>query len=152
MDIKSVLQLLSSVENTGWKVFEIKEKDFCLRLEREGSDSMAVPPARRLEEAKELEIAHPETKPEETKENAAGIGEIKSPLVGIFRQLEGDKAVKNGAFVKEGQPVCIIEAMKLMNEVVMPEDGTIIWQVANEGDAVEYGQLLFQYNPAHQAE
>jgi acetyl-CoA carboxylase biotin carboxyl carrier protein len=50
--------------------------------------------------------------------------------------------------VDEGQPVCILEAMKLMNEIEMPERGTIREIVAVDGSAVDYGAVLVYYEPA----
>ena len=71
--------------------------------------------------------------------------EIKSPLVGIFRELEGARKVKIGDKLKKGDTVCNIEAMKLLNDLNMPEDGEIVWIAASDGDAVEYDQVLFHY-------
>ena len=152
MDIKSIMQLLESVESTKWKVFEVKENDFSLRLER-GEERPREVMAERLPNVEPMSPEPAPLPPEVAlPRESSDIGEIKSPVVGVFHELPGEKAVKPGAVVKKGTPVCIVEAMKLMNEVVMPEDGAIIWQVAREGDAVEYGQLLFQYNAAQEAE
>ena len=65
--------------------------------------------------------------------------------MGIVRELPGDKKVVAGTQLKEGDVLCNIEAMKLMNEVTMPEDGTITYVAVSEGDSVEFGQILFQY-------
>ena len=145
MEIKEVMELLRSVEKTGWKVFEVKEKDFCFRLERDiEAVSVVMEPA--VQQGAGQPAAQQEP-PIATGKSGAETREIKSPLVGVFHELEGNKKVDNGMFVQKGQPICIIEAMKLMNEIVMPEDGTILWHVSKEGDAVEFGQLLFQYTP-----
>ena len=82
----------------------------------------------------ELEITEPEGKV------------IKSPMVGTFYRAAspGAKAfVEVGDEVKEGMPVCIIEAMKIMNEIESEVAGTIAKVLCENGQAVEYGQPLF---------
>lgn len=71
---------------------------------------------------------------------------IKAPMVGVFYQAaspEADPYVTVGKAVKKGDTVCIIEAMKLMNEIQAEEDGTIKEILAKDGDIIEYGQPLF---------
>lgn len=71
---------------------------------------------------------------------------IKAPMVGVFYQAaspEADPYVTVGKTVKKGDTVCIIEAMKLMNEIQAEEDGTIKEILAKNGDIIEYGQPLF---------
>lgn len=149
MDLKSVLDLIAAVDNTGWKVFEVKEEQFSLRLERDCADSgeaAALSPAvfapERSEDSQERDYGNAEGA-------NRGAGRIVSPLVGIFRELSG-REISTGQLVKKGEAVCIVEAMKLMNEIQMPEDGIITWRAVDEGEAVEYGQLLFHYQPAPQ--
>lgn len=72
---------------------------------------------------------------------------IKSPMVGTFYSKPSpDKAsfVKVGDVVKKGQVVCIVEAMKLMNEIESEFDGEIVEVCLNDGDIVEYGMPLFK--------
>ena len=76
----------------------------------------------------------------------APLVEIKAPLVGTFYQAPGPDEqpyVKVGQQVKKGDVVGIIEAMKLMNEVVAPQDGVILSIDATDGNMVQYGQVLF---------
>lgn len=73
--------------------------------------------------------------------------EIKSPLVGVFYAASSpDSApfVKLGDKVKAGQTVCIIEAMKMMNEIKADHDGVVLDVCAENGNVVEYGQTLFK--------
>ena len=82
------------------------------------------------------EAAAPET---------AGL-EIKSPMVGTFYRSSSPGAkpfVEVGSVVKQGDPVCIIEAMKILNEIEADQSGTITKILAENGQAVEYGQPLF---------
>ena len=79
-------------------------------------------------------------------ESAGDAVEIKAPLVGTFYQAPGPDEqpyVKVGQQVKKGDVVGIIEAMKLMNEVVAPQDGVILSIDATDGNMVQYGQVLF---------
>jgi acetyl-CoA carboxylase biotin carboxyl carrier protein len=78
---------------------------------------------------------------------AAPVGHIvKSPMVGTFYVSStpgGKPIVEVGSVVKEGDPVCIIEAMKIMNEIEADKAGTITRVLAENGQAVEFGQPLF---------
>ncbi len=74
----------------------------------------------------------------------AGSKELKSPMVGTFHFIKGKEDLVGKKFAK-AEPVCTIEAMKLMNEIVMEEDGEIAWVALSEGDMVEYGQLILTY-------
>ena len=73
--------------------------------------------------------------------------EIKSPMVGTFYSKpspDKEAFVKVGDKVKKGQVVCIIEAMKLMNEIEAEFDGEVVEVCLNDGEAVEYGKSLFK--------
>ena len=72
--------------------------------------------------------------------------EITAPLVGTFHQAPYKDAkpfVTVGQKVKKGQKLCIVEAMKVMNEITSPYDGTIVEILAKENDVVEFGKPLF---------
>ena len=71
---------------------------------------------------------------------------VKSPMVGTFylSASPGSKAfVEVGAQIKEGEPICIIEAMKIMNEIEADSSGTVTRILCEDGQAVEFGQPLF---------
>jgi len=141
LDLKTVLELLDSVDKTGWTKFEMSEKDFSLKLERGGTVAPAAPVAAVAAEA-------PTEPDSDAKLDPSGLPDAKtitSPVIGIFHPLSGDKAAKIGDTFKKGDVICMVEAMKLMNEIHMPEDGEIVWVAAKEGDMVEYGQLLLSY-------
>ena len=80
-------------------------------------------------------------------EPAAPVGHVvKSPMVGTFYRSAspGSKALAElGAPVKEGEPICIIEAMKIMNEIEADRSGTVARILCENGQAVEFGQPLF---------
>lgn len=82
---------------------------------------------------------------------AEGRQTVTSPLVGTFyaaASLEADPYVKEGDRVEAGQTLCIVEAMKLMNEIQAPVSGRISRILVKNGDPVEYGQELFEIVPA----
>jgi acetyl-CoA carboxylase biotin carboxyl carrier protein len=75
---------------------------------------------------------------------------VKSPIVGTFYEAPGPGAlpfVKAGDQVAAGQVLCIIEAMKLMNEIEADASGEIVKVLVNNGQPVEYGQPLFAIRP-----
>lgn len=80
--------------------------------------------------------------------NFSDISEIKAPMVGTFYAAPSpDSApfVRIGSKVRKGDTLCIIEAMKLMNEITADEDGEIVDICVSDGDIVEYGQTVFKY-------
>jgi acetyl-CoA carboxylase biotin carboxyl carrier protein len=71
---------------------------------------------------------------------------VKSPMVGTFYRSASPGAkpfVEVGSTIKEGEPICIIEAMKIMNEIEADQSGTVTHMLCQNGQAVEFGQPLF---------
>ena len=157
MDLKSILELLKAVDETSLNKFELEDGDFAVKMERGTGESKTVyvtaPPqisaqigSAPVAAPAEAPAAAVPAAPAEDPAPAASKGkEITSPLVGVFHSLSEGKAVKIGDKLKKGDIVCMVEAMKLMNEITMPEDGEITWVACEEGGSVEYGQLLYNY-------
>ena len=83
-------------------------------------------------------------------EDTAGLLTITSPIVGTFYRSpspDADAYVEEGDFVKKGQVLCIVEAMKLMNEIESETDGRIVKILAESTKPIEYGQALFLIDP-----
>ncbi|MDH4152212.1 MAG: acetyl-CoA carboxylase biotin carboxyl carrier protein [Nitrospira sp.] len=83
-------------------------------------------------------------------EGTAGFVTITSPIVGTFYRSpspDADSYVDEGDFVKKGQVLCIVEAMKLMNEIESELDGRIVKILVENTKSVEYGQALFLIDP-----
>jgi acetyl-CoA carboxylase biotin carboxyl carrier protein len=81
---------------------------------------------------------------------AEGLLEVKSPIVGTFYEApspDSDHYVEIGSHVDPQTVVCIIEAMKVMNEIKAEVSGTVVEKVAATGQAVEYGQVLLRVRP-----
>ena len=113
------------------------------------SPNSATPPAPAAAEAA-AGAAQPQeaAPPQEEKSNLA---EVASPMVGTFYRSPSPEAppyVEVGSQVRKGQTLCILEAMKLMNELEAEVDGTIRQILVDNGDPVEYGQVLFLIEPA----
>lgn len=117
---------------------EVHEKDFFLRLKR---DSRSPENVEKEPVANKNEVKN---EPEADEAKAVSGFEVKAPLLGVFNGSVGDKeALKKGDRVSKGDVLCTLEAMKMLNEVKSPVDGTVAKVLANEGDLVEYDQVLF---------
>lgn len=125
-------------QKLGLSELEVEEGEFKLKLRKENTAVNSV-----VTENSSLKAENPvqiDKKGEEVSEGEP----IKSPLLGIFYAANGDnKAVKEGDKVKEGDILCTIEAMKMMNEVRSTRSGIVSKVCAKEGDLVEYNQTLF---------
>ena len=156
MDTELIRKYAQLMEETGLSALEIEEDDVSLRLERpvqaeSGAGVAGQVPAQAAGEKTANAIMHaPETSLMESEssldEGAAGDDFITSPMVGIFHAMSengGEPFVKAGDTVKKGDTICIIEAMKLMNEIIAEEDVKIEKVLVRDGQLVEYGTRLF---------
>lgn len=139
MDLKEILEFVKEVDDL--TSLEIEEEGFKFKLKRGAAQSVAVVPAAAVAPVAVAPAAVEEAVAEETIPGK----DVVSPLVGIYHELDGDKKIKVGDKVSKGQVVCNVEAMKLMNEVVMPEDGEITAVLIEEGDTVEFDMPIFKY-------
>ena len=145
MDTETIMQLINALDHTGWKTFEIEDNGFHLKIERDLLGGTPAPVAVvQPSSVVPATVSAPAPAPAAAQ---AGVKEITSPLVGIFHQVDEDNPVKAGEVYQKGQPICLIEAMKLMNEINMPEDGEITYIAVETNDTVEFGQVLMQYRP-----
>lgn len=93
----------------------------------------------------------PAPKAEAPREDTSKYVEVKAPIVGTFYRApspEAEPFVKEGDTVKKGQVLCIIEAMKLMNEIESEVSGVVQKIMVSNGEPIEYGQVLFLIEPA----
>lgn len=144
MNIEQIKELVKIVNSSNVNIIEINEGDNRIRIEMERQKIESVSKS-------ELQL---NTIIDSNEVNADSVSvntstkEIKAPLVGIFYTAPSSKDkdfVATGDRVKKGQVVCIIEAMKLFNEIVAEEDGEIVEICAQNGDVVEFGQPIFRY-------
>lgn len=147
MDLKDVYELLDKFDGSACCEMELNLNGMQLSLKK--YSSIAVPSGLNNDSGLNNVVAgNTQTQAEQVTDNAsAGDAiQIKAPLVGTFYQAPGPDEqpyVKVGQQVKKGDVVGIIEAMKLMNEVVAPQDGVILSIDATDGNMVQYGQVLF---------
>lgn len=131
--------------------FEIEEKDFKLRLCRKNGETQIIHAAAPLAAAPAAPAAPAPAAPAAAPLEEQGISMVKSPMVGTFYTAaspESPAFAKVGTKVGADSIVCIIEAMKVMNEIQSEISGTITEILVENGAAVEYGQPLFKVKTA----
>ena len=148
MDLRKLKTLIDLVSESNVSELEITEADGKVRIVKAGAapvvmQTVAAAPAMVAPAA----VAAPAAAAAPAAEAPAETGHVvKSPMVGTFYRASspGAKAFAEvGDQVKAGQAVCIIEAMKIMNEIEADQDGTITKILVDNGQPVEYGQPLF---------
>ena len=143
MDINVIKEMMREFKSCELTKLEIKHADIEIKMEKKKEVIMA--PA----VAPSCSATVPETAPGKSEREATGCA-ILSPMVGTVYTApspESDQFVSIGQQVKKGDVVCIIEAMKLMNEVEAEIDGEIIEILAKNEEMVEFGEPLFIIQP-----
>jgi acetyl-CoA carboxylase biotin carboxyl carrier protein len=152
MDLRKLKKLIDLVQESGIAELEITEGEERVRIASGGAVSVtplaaaapvavAAPAA-----AAPAPAAAPGAAPVAAAAPAAEGHVVKAPMVGTFYRAPAPDAkpfVEVGDTVKEGQTICVIEAMKLMNEIEADASGTIKAILVENGQPVEYGQALF---------
>jgi acetyl-CoA carboxylase biotin carboxyl carrier protein len=146
MDLRKLKTLIDLVSESNVSELEITEAEGKVRIVKGGTavvQQMAAPVV--MAAAPAVAAAGPVAAAPAVAEASAG-HVVKSPMVGTFYRSAspGAKAfVEVGSQVKEGDTICIIEAMKILNEIEADKSGTITQILTDNGQAVEYGQPLF---------
>ncbi len=148
MDLRKLKKLIDLVQESGIAELEITEGEEKVKIVRGGHVTVSggvVPPVPAPAPAVEMRPAAPS--PAQAEPPAGHEGPvIKAPMVGTFYRSPSPDAkpfVEVGQTVKEGDTVCIIEAMKLMNEIEADAAGVVKAILVENGQPVEYGQPLF---------
>lgn len=151
MELKTVKELAKLMKESGLTTVEIEQNGerICLKKEMPPSQVPIVAAASPLEQiAVSAPVSAAEAdKAEEDVVNFNNVTEIKSPMVGtvyIAPSPGAEPYVHVGDKVKKGQVLCVIEAMKLMNEFTAPQAGEIVDICFEDSQLVEYGQCLFK--------
>jgi acetyl-CoA carboxylase biotin carboxyl carrier protein len=142
MDREFIKELIDLVKNSNIKMIKVQQGDSQVIIETFGEKT------RTSEEKKQEEFTHQEILPpsEDIKEEEKKFHVIKSPLVGTFYRSPSPGAppfVEVGDIVSPGQVLCIIEALKVMNEIESDVRGRVEKILVENGETVEYGQPLF---------
>jgi acetyl-CoA carboxylase biotin carboxyl carrier protein len=164
MNQKELKELLEFLIEKNIAEFELERGDFKVRIKRAGEPSVqgAVPeqryftvqaahPAAEIVSSGAISSASSATQPTTPKEAPEeGLHMVRSPIVGTFYESPSPGSppfVKVGDTVEAGQVLCIVEAMKLMNEIEADASGEIVKKLVNNGQPIEYGQELFAIRP-----
>jgi acetyl-CoA carboxylase biotin carboxyl carrier protein len=162
LDLKELRELLQLLEERDVAEFELEESGVKLRIKKASANHAAAPPAVTVVAAAPPAIpapVHPAaaTEPPPAGRTAAeppaeeGLVIVKSPIVGTFYRAPDPNSaafVNVGDSVKVGQVLCIIEAMKLMNEIESEVAGEIVKIHPDSGQPVQYGDALFTIRPS----
>jgi len=139
-DLDRIRELLKSLENSSVEEMELEAEGLKLKVKfRRGSS-----PSLQVSQPQEIK----EEKTEESEEKNYYV--VESPMVGTFYRAPSPGAepfVKEGDFVEKGQVLCIIEALKVMNEIESEVSGIVRKILVENGQPVEYGQPLFYIEP-----
>lgn len=149
MDLRKLKTLIDLVSESNVSELEITEAEGKVRIVKSGGNVVQQFVAAPMQAAAAPVQAAAAPAPAAAVEAAPAAvtgHQVKSPMVGSFYRASspGAKAfVELGDQVKEGQTLCIIEAMKILNEIEADKSGTVTRILADNGQAVEYGQPLF---------
>jgi len=145
MDIRKVKKLIEMLENSNLEEIEIQEGEESVRLVKSHGNLQNIAPQSIVIPQENKEIITEETQSnEETKEDS---NSINSPMVGTFYASASPGAkpfVSVGDIIAEGDVVCIVEAMKMMNEIKSEFSGKVLSINVENAEPVEYGQSLFE--------
>ncbi|HEV7405069.1 MAG TPA: acetyl-CoA carboxylase biotin carboxyl carrier protein [Chthoniobacteraceae bacterium] len=148
MDLKDIKELIALMRKNDLSEFRLEQEGFKITLKR-GVDFPALPAGA----VPQLSYAPPAPAPAAPAAQAPApeakekLREITSPMVGTFYAAASPESAPfatPGKEVTDGTVVCIIEAMKVMNEIKSEIDGTIVEVVAENGKPVQFGQVLFR--------
>jgi acetyl-CoA carboxylase biotin carboxyl carrier protein len=159
MDLDQLKQILDLVREHDLSDFELEGEGLRLKIRKSGGVAAEVPPAPAAAGAAPV-ASPPQGSPAPAPVSAAlavtgpvdsvpqdvELAIVKSPIVGTFyrsSEPEAPSFVEVGAMVKKGQVLCIIEAMKLMNEIDSEYDGEVVDVYVENGQPVQYGERLF---------
>ena len=157
MDLNYVKKLIKMLDSSDLAEIEIEEEGSKIRLSKprpkvtQNIPTVHLPNYfdQGLAASRESQLTQDEQKAEAKKEEAAlseNVVEVRSPMVGTFYRSpspDADPYVKIGSDIKAGNTICIIEAMKLMNEIESEVSGKVVKILAENGQAVEFDQVLF---------
>ena len=162
MNIKEVKELIQEVLRSDISEFELEHMGTKVRLKRgfhpDSAPAFAIPP-------QHASVSRDHSQPISDEPPTAAVGHtddaeeaalhiVSSPIVGTFYRTpnaESEPYVKPGDQVHKGSILCLVEAMKLMNEIPSDVDGEIVRIYVENGHAVEFGQKLFGIRPRSQA-
>ena len=155
MDLKDIKAIIDLMKKNAISEFEMERQDFKIRLKRGLNGNAAVasdePPSQAYLPTSSSQNAPPVHSGTAAIQAAAPESEIKSPMIGTFYRSPSPEAaayVDVGSEIGPDTVVCIIEAMKVMNEIKAEVKGVVTQVAAENGKPVEFGQPLFKIRPS----
>ncbi|WP_208558782.1 acetyl-CoA carboxylase biotin carboxyl carrier protein [Marinilactibacillus kalidii] len=161
MDFGQIKELIEKIDASSLKVFELTNESGTIKMSKNDTapvstevaqpTPVAVAKPASVTPTQENTVTKPETVSEET-EDLEGIHEVTAPIVGTsYLASSPDKPpfVKVGDVIEKGQPLVIIEAMKVMNEIKSDVSGTVHKLLVEDGQPIEFGQPLVQISDAN---
>jgi acetyl-CoA carboxylase biotin carboxyl carrier protein len=148
---RELKELMEYLENSSFVEFEIEREGLKLKLVRRGSPEANGGAAPVAVAAPVAAAPAPVPKPAAPPQEAPDVHLVKSPIVGTFYRSSAPDAkpfVAPGDRVAKGQVLCIVEAMKLMNEIESDCDGEVLEVMVANGQPVEFGEPLFRIRTA----
>ncbi|HOX54975.1 MAG: acetyl-CoA carboxylase biotin carboxyl carrier protein [Candidatus Omnitrophica bacterium] len=151
MNLKEIKEMINLMNENNLLELEIEREGTKIRIKKEAKETIGFAP---VSEYKVEHIASPSVASKEAKSEEKTVlktVEIKSPMVGTFYRAPSPEAapfVEIGQEIEIGQVVCIIEAMKLMNEIKSEVKGKIVDILVDNAEPVEFGQNLILIEPA----
>ncbi|MEY3220546.1 MAG: Biotin carboxyl carrier protein of acetyl-CoA carboxylase [Pseudomonadota bacterium] len=145
MDIRKIKKLIDLVESSSIAEIEIKEGEESVRINRYSAPPQAFSmPYPQTYTQSAVSLPPPVDAPPPKEEYKGHV--VKAPMVGTFYRAASPTSkpfIEEGQSVKEGDTLCIIEAMKILNQIVADKGGTVAKVLAENGAPVEYDQPLF---------
>ena len=147
MNIKEIKKFIEMAREYSLSEFEIEQEGIRLRIKWGGTSSLS----HTAQDEMTVPVSSASKEPSTAEEsNLNQLSVVKSPIVGTYYSAPDPKEppfVKVGDKVRQGQVLCIVEAMKLMNEIDSEYDGEIVDIHMENGQAVQYGDPLFSIKP-----
>ena len=149
MDLKVIKQVIDLMKRSELSEFELEEEGFKLRLSSKNGETATqiIQAAPAATPAAPAPAAAPAAAEAAAPAEEEGVSLVKSPMVGTFYRSPSPDSpafVDVGTKISEDSVVCIIEAMKVMNEIQAETKGTITEILVENGDSIEFGQPLFK--------
>jgi acetyl-CoA carboxylase biotin carboxyl carrier protein len=145
MDIRKIKKLIEMLQDSDLKEIEVSQGDESVRISRDNKSQTYIEPVIQKQVVHEANVASEKVVQQEEVEG----NQITSPIVGTFYRKpspDKDPFIKVGDVVQEGDVLCIIEAMKMMNEIKSDFSGKVVSINVEDGQPVEYGQHIITIN------
>lgn len=152
MDIKDIEHIIKILKQNEVTDFELEQEGTRVKLSRTPAGGF-IQSETRVDMVPAVQVTVPvaATNGSGVQEDMGRFVKVESPIVGSFYRRPSPDAepfVKEGDVVSKGATLCIVEAMKLMNEIESPTSGKVVKILSSDGQVVEFGEVLFLIDPA----